>query len=294
MKCKDRMGRTVQSNGSQDTMLRILYQTKGGRNVLRVLIQPWVSKLVGYFLDSHLSTVLIKPFIKGNDISMTEYESIEYHSYNDFFTRRIKNGCRNICKAEHCLIAPCDSRLTVYPISKDLRFTVKNTEYTMHSLLRSKKLAKRYEEGLLLIFRLGVEDYHRYCYVDDGIKSKNYRIPGVFHTVNPIANDVYPIYKENTREFSILNSAHFGHILMMEVGALLVGRIVNKHEEKKVTRGEEKGYFEFGGSTVILCLEKNRVKIDDDIWQNSRQNIETCVKQGEKIGKSSNDERIHK
>lgn len=269
-------------------MIKVLYKTKVGRIFLRVLIQPGISRFVGWILDCRLSTVLIRPFIRKNHICMAEYETCKYRSYNDFFTRKRKRGCQMICMARDCLIAPCDSKLLVYPITKDLRFTVKDTEYTMQSLLRSRKLAQRYQDGLLLLFRLGVEDYHRYCYVDDGWKSKNYHIQGVFHTVNPIANDTYPIYKENTREFSILKSQQFGRILMMEVGALLVGRIVNFHEEREVMRGQEKGCFEFGGSTVILCLEKDQVRIDEDIWHNSRQKIETLVRQGEKIGISMN------
>ncbi|OYP54363.1 phosphatidylserine decarboxylase, partial [Lachnotalea glycerini] len=107
---------------------------------------------------------------------------------------------------------------------------------------------------------------------------------GVYHTVNPLANDVIPIYKENTREFSIIKSENFGNILTMEVGALLVGRIVNYHEKANVRRGEEKGKFEFGGSTIILCLEKGRVIIDEDILANSLNGVETVVKMGEKIG----------
>lgn len=154
----------------------------------------------------------------------------------------------------------------------------------MESLLRSKKLAKRYEDGILLLFRLTVDDYHRYCYIDNGTKTRNWHIPGVFHTINPLASKVFPIYKENTREFSILKSENYGNILIMEVGALLVGKIVNYHEEMKVKRGDEKGRFEFGGSTIIVCLEKGKAKIDTDIINNSLKDIETMVKMGEKIG----------
>lgn len=119
-----------------------------------------------------------------------------------------------------------------------------------------------------------------------------YRIPGVFHTVNPLAGEIYPIYKENTREFSVLKSQHFGNILMMEVGALMVGRICNEKENCQVHRGEEKGKFEFGGSTVILCLEKDRVELDADIVYNSNKGVETKVRQGEKIGRMSEWKRM--
>jgi phosphatidylserine decarboxylase len=120
--------------------------------------------------------------------------------------------------------------------------------------------------------------------VADGEKEENVPIPGVLHTVNPIANDYYPIYKENSREYSLLHTAVFGDIVMMEVGALLVGKIVNHHGKAKVVRGQEKGYFQFGGSTVVLLLKKGSVSVDPDILENSRQGIETVVKIGEKIG----------
>uniref|UniRef100_UPI00163D6409 phosphatidylserine decarboxylase n=1 Tax=Klebsiella pneumoniae TaxID=573 RepID=UPI00163D6409 len=93
-------------------------------------------------------------------------------------------------------------------------------------LLRDEKLAADYANGYILIFRLTVDDYHRYCYVADGKKEETVSIPGVLHTVNPVANDYFPIYKENGREYSILHSEVFGDIVMLEVGALLVGKIV--------------------------------------------------------------------
>ena len=161
---------------------------------------------------------------------------------------------------------------------------VKNTSYTLRSLLRNRNLADHYEDGTLLVFRLSVDDYHRYCYIDSGMKSKNFRIKGVFHTVNPIAHETVPVFKENTREYTILSSRNFGRLLVMEVGALLVGKIVNYHEKAYVMRGEEKGRFEFGGSTIIVCIEKGRVIIDNDIMENSMKGIETKVKMGEKIG----------
>lgn len=284
MKCVDRSGQTVSGGESQERMLTFLYGNPIGRGVLKVLIQPCISRMAGRFLDSSLSKVLITPFVKKTGIDLTQYVGQPYQSYNAFFTRRIVPQLRPVEQEAKILIAPCDSRLSAYPVTMDGTVTIKNTPYTMESLFHSKKLAENYEGGWLLVFRLAVDDYHRYCYIDEGTKTRNYHIPGVFHTVNPLANDVYPIYKENTREFSILKSRNFGRVLMMEVGALLVGRIVNHHEQKTVQRGEEKGYFEFGGSTVILCLEKGRAVLDEDILRNSKAGVETRVKFGERIG----------
>ena len=107
-----------------------------------------------------------------------------------------------------------------------------------------------------------MDDYHHYCYVADGRKSANITLPGVFHTVNPAANDVYPIYKENAREYILLKTKQFGTILMMEVGAMMVGKITNLHKNSAdVKKGQEKGNFEFGGSTVILLIQPGKVRM---------------------------------
>lgn len=287
MKCKDREGNVVSNNDGQDKVLQALYKTKAGRGILKVLVQPEISKAGSVLLDSGLSKPFITPFIEKNQIDMTKYEDEDYESYNHFFTRRIKEGERSFSDNPDMLCAPCDSKLSVYPIDAEGTFNIKHTEYTMKTLLRSQALAEKYMGGTLCVFRLTVDDYHHYAYVDTGKKTKNYHIPGVFHTVNPVANDEYPIYTENTREFSILQSENFGNVLMMEVGALMVGKIVNHHEELSVRRGMEKGYFEFGGSTVILAFEKDRIELDADILVNQKDGYETVVKQGEVIGRKS-------
>ena len=284
MRCVDRSGNEIKQDDLQNNILNFLYKHKLGRALLKQLIKPWVSHISGVVLNSYCSRILIPPFINKHKINMKEYEARIYSSYNDFFTRKIKEGKRKIDLQKNHLIAPCDGKLSVYHINKDSRFTIKNTSYTLKSLLRNKKLADYYENGTLLLFRLTVDDYHRYCYIDNGRKTKNYRIKGVFHTVNPLANEVVPVYKENTREYSLLYSENFGRVLIMEVGAMLVGKILNYHDEARVKRGEEKGRFQFGGSTIIVCLEKGRVAIDKDILNNSASQVETLVKLGEKIG----------
>lgn len=287
MRYIDREGKITIEDSGQDRLLGWLYTHRAGRMAVRLLIHPGVSRAAGWLLDRRWSSCLIGPFVKMNHIDMSCYEETRYRSYNDFFTRKIKEGQRKIAEDERVLISPCDGKLSVYPIgSGDApgRFCIKNTEYTVESLLRSGEIAARYEGGYACIFRLTVDDYHRYCYVDDGKKSENRRIQGVFHTVNPAAGDAFPIYKENTREYSLLKSRHFKTILMMEVGALMVGRITNYHGACEVKRGQEKGRFEFGGSTVVLLFQKDAVRIDEDVLENTRKGFETFVKMGERIG----------
>ena len=284
MKQKSRNGNLIEVDNGQDKFLKRLYGSTLGRILLKPLVTPVVSNIAGAFLSTKVSCVLIKPFIRSNNIDMTQFVAVKYQSYNEFFSRKIREGSRVVDKESTHFISPSDSKLTVLPITEDTRFTLKHTNYSVASLLKNGDLAREYNGGYAFIFRLTVDDYHRYCYVDDGVKGNNVHIPGKFHTVNPIANDYYPIYKENTREYSVLHSKHFGDIIMMEVGALLVGKIVNLHEERKVKRGEEKGYFQFGGSTVVLLVKADKVKVDEDILENSKEGIETIVKYGEKIG----------
>ncbi len=199
MTMKQRNGRVIDQPGGQDRVLGWLYGSALGRALLKPLVSPVVSRAAGWFLSTGLSKVLIRPFIRMSGIDMAQYEPAEYRSYNEFFSRQIRPGMRPIDPEPSHLIAPCDSKLTVMNITEDAVFVLKHTPYTVASLLRSDELAEKYRGGQALIFRLTVDDYHRYCYIADAQKGENIRIPGVLHTVNPIANDVYPIYKENTR-----------------------------------------------------------------------------------------------
>ena len=284
MRQKTRDGLLIEGADGQDRLLAALYGSAPGRMLLKPLTAPPLSRLAGKFLSTGASRVFIKPFIKSNHIDMGQFEPVEYESYNDFFSRRIRPEARPIDMDPRHLISPCDSKLTALPITETGRFTLKHTEYTVGSLLKDPTLAAEYVGGLCLIFRLTVDDYHRYCYAFDGEKGENICLPGKLHTVNPIANDFFPIYKENAREYTVLHTRAFGDVIAMEVGALLVGKIVNHHGPAPIRRGQEKGYFQFGGSTVVLLLKKDTAILDEDILENSRNGIETLVKFGEKIG----------
>ncbi|HBD41999.1 phosphatidylserine decarboxylase [Clostridium sp. AF36-4] len=280
----DLQGKKVSNITNQDKLLSFLYTNILGRMLLKPLIQPQVSKLAGRYLSSALSKWLIPKFIERNEIDMDIYEECDYSSFNDFFTRKIKPDCRPVPEDLDVLISPCDCLATVYPIQENTTFSIKNTEYTLRSLLRSPRLAKRFRGGYAYVLRLTVEDYHRYLYSVSGKQSKNYHIDGTFHTVNPIANDYLPIYKENTREYTVIRSKEFGDVLQMEVGALLVGKISNHKQSTVVTRGEEKGFFEYGGSTIVVLTQKGRVTPRSDLLTNSKNGYETKVLQAHPLG----------
>ena len=212
MRQKTRNGLLIEGADGQDRLLCVLYGCAPGRLLLKPLTAPWLSKAAGAFLSTSMSKVFIKPFIKSNRIDMSQFEPVEYESYNDFFSRRIREGARIVDMTPEHLISPADSKLTVLPITENGRFTLKHTEYTVGSLLKNPSLAAQFAGGYALIFRLTVDDYHRYCYAFDAQKGENIVIPGKLHTVNPIANDFFPIYKENAREYTILRTEHFGEV----------------------------------------------------------------------------------
>lgn len=287
MKYADRGGKRWEETTFQDRLLERMYGSLLGRILVKVLARPWISRLGGKVLDTRISALLVPGFIKSHHMNPEQWVKQEFCSYNDFFTRQYKTGLRKTEKNRERLISPCDGKVTVYPINGKERLVIKHTSYSLAGLLKNRKLARRFQDGYAYVIRLTVDDYHRYCYVDDGIKSSNYKIPGVFHTVNPVANDWEPIYKENTREYCLLHTENFGTVLMMEVGALLVGKIHNYHGAGTIKRGQEKGRFEFGGSTVILLTERGKVTPDKDLLLNSRHGYETLVKMGEGIGRRS-------
>ncbi len=291
MKYAERNGKRYEEINRQDQFLEKLYTTQWGRILLKPLTCRTVSIIGGKLLSTSLSRLAIHPFVKMNHIALEDYKKTAYRSYNDFFTRQIKPEKRPFCKDPNAFISPCDGKVSAYPISQHTNFKVKHTWYSVRTLLRNPKLAAKYKGGICLVFRLTVDDYHRYCYVDDGHKGKNHVIPGRFHTVNPIANDFVPVFKENSRVYTTLYTEHFGPVVQVEVGALMVGKIHNYRGECDnyrgecdIKKGEEKGRFEFGGSTIILFIQKDRVKLDPQLFENTLDGYETKIKMGETIG----------
>ena len=272
--------------------LPFLYKTAIGRILLKPLTAPALSKLCGRFLDSRCSAFLIKGFVKNNNINLEDYQTDGIKTFNQFFRRKIKDGLRPFDFSPENLSSPCDGLLSVWQIedSNGTVIPVKQSHYTVESLLQNKELAARYNGGLCLVFRLCVNHYHRYAYADSGKKGPNVFIPGILHTVRPIALENFPVFVQNSREYTVIESAVFGPLVQMEVGAMLVGRIVNHEEEAVVSRGAEKGFFEYGGSTIILLVEKDKIKMRKEIIENSLRSIETPVKMGEVIGSSETTE----
>lgn len=271
--------------------LRFLYHTSPGRALLKPLTARGLSGLVGRFLDSRLSRPLIAPFVRRHGVRLSDYRRDDYACFNDFFCREIRPELRPIPDDPSLLIAPCDGRLSAFRLEGDTVLTVKRSRYTLDELLGGDPIAARYRGGLCLVFRLCVDDYHRYCYPDSGTKGENRFLPGVLHTVRPIALDRYPVFFQNCREYTVLDTAHFGPVTQIEVGALLVGKIENRRGAGSFVRGEEKGMFRYGGSTVILLLERDRAELPEEFFRQSALGLELRVRQGQPVGRAVSESR---
>ncbi len=261
--------------------LLFLYKNVLGRIILKMINQPFISKLVGKYMDSSVSKKRINKIIKNNNIDMSLYEEKEYHSFNDFFTRKKKN--LNFDMNKNHFVSPADAKLLVMKLNNESSFDIKNSIYTLKNII-NKDLTEEYRNGYALIFRLEVTDYHRYHFIDDGKMDKGVFIKGKLNTVQPIAFEKEKVFHTNSREYTVLHTKNFDDIVMVEVGALMVGRITNNKNIKSFKKGDEKGYFEFGGSTIILFVKENKILIDEDILLNSTLEKETIVSCGEKIG----------
>ena len=263
--------------------LDFLYNTAVGRLLLKVIVSPSLSRLYGRFNDSPLSRKKIKKFIEKNGIDMSLYEKKNYRCFNDFFTRKKLEP--SFDEDKNHFISPADSKLCVFDITDNLEIKIKRCTYTLPELTGFDESLSDFRGGKCLVFRLSVDDYHRYCNVDSGRLIRRKFIRGVLHTVRSVSES-HRVFAQNCRLCSYLDTDNFGKLFYVCVGAMLVGRM-KEHNKKSFKKGEEKGYFETGGSTVIILTQKGRISLDDDILSNSEKQIETKVKYGERIGEKS-------
>lgn len=261
--------------------LRFLYNKKVGRFFLKFFVSHICAKMASKFIRSSFSRRRMNKFIKNNEIDLNNFEDKRYKSYNDVFTRKLKSHLIDIDYDEDRFIAPADSKLSIYPIKEDLMVNIKDSDYTLNEMVENNIDLTEFSNGLCLIFRLSAYDYHRYCYVDSGSLIDSYHVKGKLHTVQSISDD-YEIYKKNSRVVSILDTKNFSKIIQIEVGAMAVGRIIN-HPLSNFEKGEEKGFFELNGSTIVILVKDNVIKIDDDILEHNDKDIETKVRYGEGI-----------
>lgn len=245
---------------------------------------PFFSYLYGFMQKRSSSAKKIAPFIRTYGVDESEFASHDFHSFNDFFIRKLKPECRPVTRDSNILAMPADGRYLVYPQFD--QFQVKGQDFYLEDFLQNTASAHRYAEGAMAIVRLCPSDYHRFHFPCDGTPSKARLINGPLYSVNPMAlRKKISILSENKRMITEIETEHFGTILYVEIGATNVGSIHQTYTpEKPVKKGEEKGYFEFGGSCLVLLFEKNCIEFDRDLIENTKQGFETRANFGASLG----------
>lgn len=270
--------------------LKFLYYNPLGELPLNMIVRKkFLTEYYGKKMDSRESCKKIPSFVEEAEINIEEAKKSveEFTSFNDFFYRELKDGRRPINQDENVLVSPADGKIIVFDnLSDKDKLFVKGDKFTLEEFFGSKELAQKYEGGVFLIVRLAPVDYHRFHFPVDGKISNSRLIDGYYYSVSTHAvKKNFRIFCENKREYSILSTEKFGDIAMFEVGATMVGGIKQTYTpESFVKKGEEKGYFFFGGSTCVLVFEKDKIEIDKDLIENTKKGIETKVYMGERIG----------
>ncbi len=248
---------------------------------------PWFSQVYGFFQKREASAKKIAPFISAYGIDESEFLETSFSSFNDFFIRKLKKEKRPIVTGSEIACLPSDGRYLVFPdLSQVQRFYVKGQCFDLASFLQNDAYARRYCDGTMVIARLCPVDYHRFHFVCDGMPRKSMAVVGDYQSVNPIAlRRNLSILWKNKRMITEIDTDRFGTLLYVEIGAICVGTIHQTYvSDVKVRKGDEKGYFSFGGSCLVLLFEKGRIRLDEDLIQNSMCGFETRANFGESLG----------
>jgi phosphatidylserine decarboxylase len=270
------------------------YESRPHRSLVQwVSASPTIDWLVALYQNTGLSARKIEPFIRKHNIDMSEFEPGPFDSYASFFERRFLPGKRPFPKQDDEMGAFAEARYFGWEkLSPNQRFPIKGASLEAKTLFGSASRASSFEGGPVILARLSPVDYHHLHYVDDGITLETDRIGSKLWTVNKNALQTQPdILFRNERSIQILQTAHFGKLGMVEIGALTVGRVVQQHDTKKpFKRGDEKATFRFGGSAVALFGEPGKWLPGDDMLKRTEAGVETLIRLGQVIArKTSND-----
>lgn len=281
-------GKIQQETPPGEAFLKLLYNNPFGKMaILPIAKRKFLSSWYGKKMNKPSSVKKIEGFVQQLNINMEEAEKSvsEYSSFNDFFYRKLKPEARPI---DSDFISPGDGKLLAFEDVSDIHnFFIKGRGFTLKEFLNNDSLAKKHKNSSLLILRLAPNDYHRYHFPYAGIPSEMTKIKGDYFSVSPyaLASNFTKVFCENKREYCILSTKEKGDIIVAPVGATMVGTIIETYtSNSEIQKGDEMGYFAFGGSTIVLLVDKDKITIDADILENTKNRIETFVKMGEKIG----------
>ena len=279
-------GREFEETVLGEKWIRWAYQDSSSSMVEKLLFRSAaLSKVMGWYYDSPLSTGKIQSAIDELNIDTAEFAAPQqsFTSFNEFFIRHLKEGTRPFDADANTLVSPADGRVLVFPrLDEDTFAPVKGHPFSIRKMLPD--IADRFTGGSLAIVRLCPADYHRYHFPCAGEIMETKDFQGAYHSVNPIALGAGPdVFGENKRSYTLLKTENAGTICYVEVGAFGVGSIVNTKTSGHVAKMDEKGYFKFGGSTVVLVFEPGKINFSEDLTANSAAGKETLIKVGQPI-----------
>ena len=273
--------------------LRWVYENPVGRMALwPVARHAWFSRWYGWRMSRPASRRWIRPFVEQYGLNAEEFaKPLEsYQSFNDFFTRALKPQARRISGGDSTAVFPADGRHLGFPNYHEADGVfVKGKKFSLAELLDSRDMAERFNRGTVVISRLCPTDYHRFHFPVAGVPGSAVTIPGPLYSVNPIAlRRNISILASNRRMITELATDTFGLVLLLEVGATCVGSIHQSYTPgDAVAKGAEKGWFAFGGSTVITLFEPGRLQLAPDLIAHSRQNRELYTQMGDHLGEAT-------
>lgn len=270
--------------------LKWTYGNPLGRLSLHALVKRAAfSRWYGWRMDRARSRSKVASFIKTYNVNADEFAAApdSYQTFNEFFYRQLKPDARPIAPGANLAVFPADGRhLGFQDVSKIEGVFVKGAMFDLRTLMQSEELAARYHRGAMILSRLCPVDYHRFHFPVSGVASKPVFIEGPLYSVNPIAlRQNIHIFAQNKRAYVEIDSPQFGRVLMFEIGATCVGSFEYTFKPgAQIEKGAEKGYFKFGGSSTITFFEPNRIQLDADLIEKTREGIELYARMGDHMG----------
>jgi len=276
-----------------EAWLRFAYENPAGRFLVWLLARrAFFSRWYGWKMNKPASALRILPFISTYNLDVDEFakSAFDYKTFNEFFYRALKPAARPIAAGERVAVLPADGRhLALADVDAAPGFYVKGQKLSLVALLGDAALAQKFAGGALLISRLCPVDYHRFHFPVPGTPGESRLINGWLYSVSPVAlrrNLRYLV--ENKREVTLIESAAFGPVAMIEVGATNVGSIRQSFVPgRAVAKGDEKGFFAFGGSCVITLFQRGRIRFDADLLASSADAVEVYAKIGDRLGEAT-------
>jgi len=271
-------------------LIKLLYCSIFTKPLLKLIVaNKFMSVLYGKLMKTASSKKKIIKFAKNYEINMNESDKTisEFNSFNDFFIRKLKPDARLIDSDSNSIISPADGKVLIFEdIENSNIFNIKGDKFSVDNIMQNKDITDKFQNYSMVVVRLAPTDYHRFHFPCTCTAKETHEIAGYYYSVSPLALSSIPnIFCQNKRTICHAHNEQIGQFYIIEIGATMVGSVIQTYNPKEiVNKGDEKGYFEFGGSTVILLFKKDSIKFDNDLILNTKEGIETKIKMGERIG----------